>query len=196
MIHLLSLNYIQLYDFNLNIFLRLAWSYQSSTNPKTSITHHRTLTHPESQTKTATSKSKQRAISPIHKQKRQVLSPSKKEALTFHLHTHHHHHIHNSNSSSLNPTKTTKKSLLPQKSSILVNKKQLVETKSILPLSLNSIEKKEHEQISSTTHDQILNLSINNKTNLNQQNGTIKKTTRRKSSPVKRHISSGTKSNR
>jgi hypothetical protein len=194
MIHLLSLNYIQIYGFNLNVFLHLAWSYQSSTNPKTSITHHRTLTHPESQT--TKSNSKQRAIFPIHKQKQRVLSPSKKEALTFHLHTHHHHHIHNSNSSSLNPTKTTKKSLSPQKSSILVNKKQLVETKPILPLSLNSVEKKEHEQISSTTHDQILNLSINNKTNLNEQNGTIKKTTRRKSSPVKRHISSGTKSNR
>jgi hypothetical protein len=89
-----------------------------------------------------------------------------------HLHTHHHHHIHNSNSSSLlkslNPTTI---SLSPEKSS--------------LPLNVNNVIKKEHEKMSPSIENQVLNLSTN-----------IKKPTRRKSSPVKRRINSGTKSNR
>jgi hypothetical protein len=163
------------------------WPFQSSSvKSKTSVKRHRTLTHPETKTKKLTTFN---SINSIHKQK--------KEALTFHLHTHHHHHIHDSNSSSLlkslNPTKTTKIPLSPEKSSISINKNQFIETKTILPLSINNIVKKEHQQISPTIENQILNLSTNNQINLN---GTIKKTTRRKSSPVKRRIDSGRKSNR
>jgi len=144
-----------------------------------------------------------------------LLSP-KKEALTFHLHTHHHHHIHNpnppisSNTSSLlkspNPTKTTTVPLSPQKSCVLVNKEQLVETKTILPLSVNNVVKKEHQQISTMTTSasnneyealnfSIKHLSSSKKSNCNENDVTTKKSSSRKSSPTKLRVHSGSKSN-
>jgi hypothetical protein len=110
---------------------------------------------------TSNNHSKQSILGLIEQQQQQQppISP-KKEALTFHLHTHHHHHIHNpnptaaavisSNTSSLlkspNQTKTTTVPLSPQKSCVLVNREQLVETKTILPLSVNNVVKREHHQ--------------------------------------------------
>ena len=176
---------------------------------KTSITRHRTTTHLETKQKksstltttlnssNSTSNIKQQSIVPAFDQpQKQSLSP-KKEALTFHLHTHHHHHIHNpnppisSNTSSLlkspNPTKTTTVPLSPQKSCVLVNKEQLVETKTILPLSVNNVVKKEHQQISTneflsstTTENEALNFSIKHlsatkKPTVNEFDGTNKK---------------------
>jgi hypothetical protein len=198
---------------------------------KTSITRHRTTTHLETKQKKSStvttttvnsnnsnSNIKQQSIVPVfdHQQK-QSLSP-KKEALTFHLHTHHHHHIHNpnpqisSNTSSLlkspNQTKTTTVPLSPQKSCISVNKEQLVETKTILPLSVNNVVKKEHQQISTndflsspTTENEALNFSIkylsaNKKPTVNEHEGVIKKTAPKKTSPAKGRISSGSKSTR
>lgn len=192
---------------------------------KTSITRHRTTTHLEtkqkkSSTVTTTNSSnnttkQQSIISTYDEQQKQIVSP-KKEALTFHLHTHHHHHIHNpnppisSNTSSLlkspNPTKTTTVPLSPQKSCVLVNKEQLVETKTILPLSVNNVVKKEHQLFS--THDvslspivenEVLNFSIkhlsaNQKSNNNELEETVKKASR-KSSPTKIRVNSGSKSN-
>jgi hypothetical protein len=198
---------------------------------KTSITRHRTTTtHLETKQKKSStlattfnsnnliSNTKQQSIIPaFDQQHKQSLSP-KKEALTFHLHTHHHHHIHNpnpnisSNTSSLlkspNPTKTTTVPLSPQKSCVLVNNEQLVETKTILPLSVNNVVKKEHQQISTndfrslpTTENEALNFSIKHlsamkKPNINELDGTIKKTIPKKTSPVKGRLSSGSKSNR
>jgi len=197
---------------------------------KTSITRHRTTTHLETKQKKSStlsttinsnnsnSNTKQQSIIPaFDPQQKQSLSP-KKEALTFHLHTHHHHHIHNpnptisSNTSSLlkspNPTKTTTVPLSPQKSCVLVNKEQLVETKTILPLSVNNVVKKEHQQIttnelpsSPATENEALNFSIkhlsaNRKPYVNEYDETIKKTLPKKSSPAKVRISSGSKSNR
>jgi hypothetical protein len=196
---------------------------------KTSITRHRTTTHLETKQKksstlsstinstNSTSNIKQQSIVPAFDQpSKQSLSP-KKEALTFHLHTHHHHHIHNpnppisSNTSSLlkspNPTKTTTVPLSPQKSCVLGNKELLVETKTILPLSVNNVVKKEHQQI--TTNDlpssppiehEALNFSIKHlsaykKPNVNENEGTVRKTPR-KSSPTKVRLSSESKSNR
>ncbi|CAF0979948.1 unnamed protein product [Adineta steineri] len=142
-----------------------AWSYQSSTSLIQPLSNKTSLIHSKD-----------------------------KEALTLHLHTHHHHHIHNStsslNSSNRRKTKAVLSSPLPQKI-----KEQFPETTTIVPVSVNNVVQREDEEIPLTTEYQILNLSINNKTNLNQQNETIKKTTRRKSSPVKRRISSGAKSN-
>jgi hypothetical protein len=156
-IHLLSLKYIQLFDFNFYFFSYLAWPFQPLVNQKTSETHPAIKTK-----KSLILNSKKQSIVPIHKQE--------KDALTLHVHTHHHHHIHNSNSSSLlKPLNPTTVPLSTQDSSSLVDKEQLVETKTILPLSVTT----EH-----------------------QLNGTIKKTTRRKSSPVKRHINGGIKSDR
>jgi hypothetical protein len=197
---------------------------------KTSITRHRTTTHLETKQKKSStlsttinsnisnSNTKQQSIIPaFDQQQKQTISP-KKEALTFHLHTHHHHHIHNpnppisSNTSSLlkspNPTKTTTVPLSPQKSCVLVNKEQLVETKTILPLSVNNVVKKEHQQITTNdlslsppTENEALNFSIkhlsaNKKPNINEYDGIIKKTTPKKSSPAKVRVSSGSKSNR
>jgi hypothetical protein len=93
---------------------------------------------------------------------------SKKDALTFHLHTHHHHHhIHKSKSSSL--------------------------IKTIQPLGVHNALTPDDQPMSPSIENEVLNLSINNKVNTN---GIItKKTTRRKSSPVKRCIITRTKSN-
>jgi hypothetical protein len=96
---------------------------------------------------------------------------SKKEALTFHLHTHHHHHIHNSKSSSLLKA-------ISEKSS-----SPFVKTKTILPLGIHNALTQDDQPMSPTIENEVLNLSI-------------KKTTRRKSSPVKRCIITRTKSNR
>ena len=83
------------------------------------------------------------------------------------MHLHTHHHHHIHNSK---PTK------VQEKSSSVINKEPLVETQAILPLSVNNIVKTEHQQTS--------------------ENEVIKKTTRRKSSPVKRHINGGIKTTR
>lgn len=143
--------------------------------------------------KSASFNSKPKPIVSTRKPTQDLSSASKNEALTFHLHTHHHHHIHNSKSSSLakpsNRAKTTTIPLSPDKPScsLLNPKEQFVESKIILPLSVNNVAQKEYPSI---TEDDVLNLSIsnNNKSNVNQENGTAKKTTRRKSSPVKRRI--------
>ena len=201
-------------------------SSSSVVHHKTSVPRHRTTTHLEtkpkkSSTLTTTTNSsgtaKQQSFVPaFNEQNKQPLSP-KKEPLTFHLHTHHHHHIHNpnppvsSNTSSLlkspNPTKTTTVPLSPQKSCVLVNKEQLVETKQILPLSVNNVVKKEHQQISSTdlsqsptTENEALNFSIkhlssNQKSNVAEHDDATKKATSRKTSPAKGRIYSGSKSN-
>ncbi|CAF1061985.1 unnamed protein product [Adineta steineri] len=163
-----------------------AWSYQSSTSLIQPLSNKTSLIHSKGKIKKAiTFNTKQKAIVPVDKEK---------EALTLHLHTHHHHHIHNStsslNSSNRRKTKAVLSSPPPQKI-----KEQFPETTTIVPVSVNNVVQREDEEISLTTKYQILSLSINNKTNLNQQNETIKKTTRRKSSPVKRQISSGAKSN-
>jgi hypothetical protein len=84
-----------------------------------------------------------------------------------------------------------------------------VETKTILPLSVNNVVKKEHQQItmndfsssSPPTEYEALNFSIKHlssykKPNLNEQEETIKKTTPRKPSPAKVHLNSGSKSNK
>ena len=194
---------------------------------KTSITRHRTTTHVESKQKKSSttanalnvhSNVKQQSLVPaLDSQQKQLLSP-KKEALTFHLHTHHHHHIHNpnptlsSNNSSLlkspNQTKTTTVPLSPQKSCVLVNKEQLVETKMILPLSVNNVVKKEHQQVvlndfpfSSTMDNEALNFSIkhlsaNKRITAIEQETTVKKASPRKTSPTKGRVSSGSKSNK
>lgn len=203
---------------------------QPVVHHKTSITRHRTTTHLETKQKksstlsttinstNSTSNTKQQSIvSAFDQQSKQSISP-KKEALTFHLHTHHHHHIHNpnptisSNTSSLlkspNQTKTTTVPLSPQKSCVLVNKEQLVETKTILPLSVNNVVKKEHQQI--TTNDflssppnehEALNFSIKHlsaykKPTSNENESTTRKTNSRKSSPIKLRVNSGSKSTR
>lgn len=202
---------------------------QPVVHHKTSITRHRTTTHLETKQKkssipsttgnptNSTSNTKPQSAVSTYDQtpSKQLLSP-KKEALTFHLHTHHHHHIHNpnppisSNTSSLlkspNPTKTTTVPLSPQKSCVLVNKEQLVETKTILPLSVNNVVKKEHQQITTTdlpssppTEQEALNFSIKHlsaykKPNTNDNEGNTKKTNSRKSSPTKVRLSSGPKS--
>ncbi|CAF3805275.1 unnamed protein product [Adineta steineri] len=161
-----------------------AWSYQSSTSLIQPLSNKTSLIHSKGKIKKAiTFNTKQKAIVPIDKEK---------EALTLHLHTHHHHHIHNSTSSLNSSNRRKTKAVLssPQKT-----KDQFPETTTFVPVSVNNVVQREDEEISLTTEYQILNLSINNKTNLNQQNETIKKTTRRKSSPVKRRISSGAKSN-
>ncbi|CAF0959347.1 unnamed protein product [Adineta steineri] len=161
-----------------------AWSYQSSTSLIQPLSNKTSLIHSKGKIKKAiTFNTKQKAIVPIDKDK---------EALTLHLHTHHHHHIHNSTSSLNSSNRRKTKAVLssPQKT-----KDQFLETTTIIPVSVNNVVQREDEEIPLTTEYQILNLSINNKTNLNQQNETIKKTTRRKSSPVKRRISSGAKSN-
>jgi hypothetical protein len=202
---------------------------------KTSITRHRTTTHLETKQKkisttttinsnTSNNTTKQQSLVPVFDQpQKQSLSP-KKEALTFHLHTHHHHHIHNpnpaisSNASSLlkspNPTKTTTVPLSPQKSCVSVNKEQLVETKTLLPLSVNNVVKKEHQQISINElssspirENEALNFSIkylsaNKKPTLTEYDETIRKTTTtatttnpKKTSPAKGRVNSESKSN-
>ncbi|CAM4799688.1 unnamed protein product [Rotaria magnacalcarata] len=111
---------------------------------------------------------------------------TKEEALTFHLHTHHHHHhIHNSSSSpAIIP-------LSSEKSSSAINKDQDLETETILKSRNVNLIKSQSKHRSSTVENDVLNLSINNKL---QSNEIIKKTTRRKSSPTKRRVNSGVKS--
>lgn len=157
---------------------------------------------------------KQQTVVPVlDQQQKQMISP-KKEALTFHLHTHHHHHIHNpnpplssSNTSSLlkspNPTKTTTVPLSPQKSCVLVNKEQLVETKMILPLSVNNVVKKEHQQISTNdgplsppADNEALNFSIKHLSTQTKTTSIDVDGTTRKISPNKSRANSGSKSNR
>jgi hypothetical protein len=80
------------------------------------------------------------------------------------LHLHTHHHHHIHNS------KISKIPLSPEKSSALVNNEQLIKTEDIAP----------------TTENEALNFTI-------KHLSTDKKTTRRKSSPVKRRVNSGSK---
>jgi hypothetical protein len=107
-----------------------------------------------------------------------------------------------------NPTKTTTVPLSPQKSCISVNEEQLVETKTILPLSVNNVVKKEHQQISitdisllPTIENEALNFSIkhlsaNQKPYINEHDETVKRTNAKKTSSTKGRVNSGSKSNR
>ncbi|CAF0872904.1 unnamed protein product [Rotaria sordida] len=148
----------------------IAWPFQSS------ISLHNQIQPLSINQKTSKiySENKTKKLSILNsKQKQENLSLSKNDRLTFHLHTHHHHHIHNNNNTN---------SLSLQKSSSLINNN-------------NNLIEKESKHTSTIIENNVLNLSISNKTNLNQLNGTIKTTTQRKSSPIKRRINSETKSN-
>ncbi|CAF3403956.1 unnamed protein product [Rotaria sp. Silwood1] len=157
------------------------WPFQSSTSLHNQIQPSSSLSI-NHKTSVIKSENKIKKLSILNsKQKQEELSLSKTDRLTFHLHTHHHHHIHNNTNSS---------------SSSSQKAKQYQETDTIVKLNdNNNLIENECKNRSSTIENSILNLSINNKTNLDQLNETIKKTTRRKSSPIKRTINSGTKSN-
>ncbi|CAF2658388.1 unnamed protein product [Rotaria sp. Silwood2] len=152
------------------------WPYHSSTSLHHQIQSSSSLINQKTSVIHSENRLKQLSIFDS-KEKQEELLLSKNDRLTFHLHTHHHHHIHNNTNSS------------SQKSSSLINKKQYQEIETILNSNNNNnnLIEKESQHISSTIENNILNLSINKET--------IKKTTRRKSSPIKRHINSGTKSN-
>lgn len=169
----------------------LAWSFPSSNSlssqtQSSSIHHKASLIYPEGKTKKSSIiQAKPKLFNPIHKPKQNEPSLSKNERLTLHLHTHHHHHIHNSNSAavlkSLNTTAT--KPFVEEKTS-RSNKEEYSEKET------NS------NALAPNIDDEVLNLSTNNKTNINQSNVVIKKSTRRKSSPIKRPIQSRAKSSR
>ena len=104
-------------------------------------------------------------------------SSLKNKALTLHLHTH--HHIHNS-SNSLSLSSSLNSKTVP----LSIANDQLNQVDRII-----NVNEKDSEHESSTIENKILNLSTDNKTNLNQ-------TIQRKSSPNKKRINSGTKSNK
>ncbi|CAF3007434.1 unnamed protein product [Rotaria socialis] len=171
------------YPFDLHSYYSVLPCWQYSTWPfQSSLSAHQktSLVNLESKPKKlAILNSKEKSTASNHMQ-------TKEEALTFHLHTHHHHHIHNSSSSS---------AIIPlssEKSSSVINKDQDLETETILKSKNDNLIKSQSKPRSSTIENDVLNLSINNKL---QSNEIIIKTTRRKSSPTKRRVNSGVKSN-
>ena len=159
--------------------------------------------HKPSPKKASSFNSYPQAIVSIHQPQKSGSATSKNDALTFHLHTHHHHHIHNSNSSpslktSSSPAKTTAIPLASEKPSRSLTplKEQPVAAKTVLPLSVNNVVRQEQQAIPPATGNRVLDLAASGKTNGNQENGTIRRTTRRKSSPVKRSVTSATKPQR